>query len=107
LPGPYLVVADAAGEVAACGGYAVHSAAAQASFCWGMVRRDRHGLGLGRRLAEARLSLIRGDGRVNRVRLDTGQHTLGFYQRLGFRLESVRPDGYGPGMDRYDMLLKL
>lgn len=78
-----------------------------ARFCWGMVRLDCHGQGLGRSLAEARLALIRDDPQVRRVRLDTSQHTLSFFQRFGFRLESVHPDGYGPGLDRCEMLLEL
>lgn len=103
LPGPYLVLEDASGRVVACGGYAVEAGAAQASFCWGMVEQPRHGQGLGRRLALARLHLIRQDPRVQRVRLDTSQHTTGFYERLGFAVTGVQRDGYQLGLHRCEM----
>lgn len=41
------------------------------------------------------------------VELDTSQHTRGFYERVGFRVERVVPDGYAPGLDRCDMCLAL
>jgi ribosomal protein S18 acetylase RimI-like enzyme len=103
LPGPYLVLEDPGGQVVACGGFAVEAGTAQASFCWGMVEQPRHGQGLGRRLALERLQLIRQDPRVQRVRLDTSQHTAGFYERLGFAVTEVRRDGYQPGLHRCEM----
>jgi ribosomal protein S18 acetylase RimI-like enzyme len=103
LPGPFLVLEDAAGQVVACGGYAVEAEQGCASFCWGMVQRSRHGQGLGRRLSLARLEGIRRDPRVRRVRLDTSQHTTGFYERLGFAVTDIQRDGYQPGMHRCEM----
>jgi hypothetical protein len=31
------------------------------------------------------------------------QHTVGFYERLGFRTVRIDPEGYGPGLDRCEM----
>lgn len=107
LPGQYLVVEDDAGRVLGCGGYAVRPGTATADLCWGMVRRERHGTGLGRLLLEARLERARADAPLEVVALDTSQHTLGFYERRGFRTERVTPDGYAPGLDRCDMRLFL
>lgn len=107
VPGPYFVIEDADGDIRACGGWAPDAAGRVASFCWGMVRSDSHGKGLGRRLTEARLDSIRAQAGISRVRLDTSQLTRGFYAGLGFRLLSVEPDGYEPGMDRCEMELEL
>lgn len=107
LPGPYLVIEDDDGVVLGCGGYAVVPETRTADFCWGMVRQDRHGTGLGRLLADARLDGIRADAAVEAVALNTSQHTRGFYERRGFRTELVTPDGFAPGLDRYDMRLVL
>ncbi|MFW6079187.1 MAG: GNAT family N-acetyltransferase [Gemmatimonadota bacterium] len=107
LPGPYLVLEDAAGRVVACGGYAVAPGTATADLCWGMVLRELQGTGLGRRLTEARLARIRRDGVARAVALRTSQHTRGFYERLGFATERVVPDGVAPGLDRCEMRLEL
>ena len=107
LPGPYLVLADPAGAVVGCGGWAVEEGALHADLCWGMVHRDRHGEGLGRRLAEARIDAVRESGGVASVRLHTSQHTTGFYERLGFELAGVEDDGYAPGLHRCDLRLEL
>lgn len=47
------------------------------------------------------------DAGVGRVKLNTSQHTQGFYARFGFETEAVTPDGYAPGIDRWDMVLTL
>lgn len=107
LPGPYVVVEDGAREIVACGGYALEPGTATVSLCWGMVRRDRHRTGLGRLLLDARLDRIRSDALIGAVKLDTTQHSHRFFERWGFRTQRVLLDGYGPGMDRYDMRLDL
>jgi GNAT superfamily N-acetyltransferase len=107
LPGPYLVIVDEAGAVVGCGGHAVTPGTRCTYLCWGMVRRDLHGTGLGRLLFDARLDAIRADPGVDEVALDTSQHTRGFYEKRGFVTESVLRDGYAPGLDRCDMRLTL
>lgn len=92
--------------VVACGGVALGVDGRTAGLCWGMVARDRHRAGLGRALTEARLAVARALG-ATQVRLDTSQHAQGFYTRQGFVVERVTADGYGPGLDRWDMILRL
>ncbi|HEU4753468.1 MAG TPA: GNAT family N-acetyltransferase [Armatimonadota bacterium] len=106
VPGRYLVVEEAR-EVVACGGLAPSRAPGEARMCWGMVRRDRHLRGIGRILLLARLALACRDAAFTSISLDTSQHTFRFYERFGFFTLSVAPDGYGPGMDRYEMRLDL
>ncbi|MEK9212812.1 GNAT family N-acetyltransferase [Sphingomonas sp. 2378] len=63
-----------------------------------------HRQGLGRLLTQARLHTAAEMPGVAQVHLDTSQHSEGFYARLGFQTERVTVDGYGPGLDRYDMV---
>lgn len=77
-----------------------------AHFCWGMVDRTRHRQGIGTTLVRVRLHRAAQAG-VREVRLDTSQHSRAFYERLGFQAGSVMADGYGPGLDRCDMVLTL
>jgi N-acetylglutamate synthase-like GNAT family acetyltransferase len=106
LPGPYYVM-EAEGSIVACGGYAIVADESRADLCWGMVRGDLHGVGMGRLLTEYRIDAARHVARVGHVCLNTSQHTQGFYERLGFTTESVTKDGFSPGLDRCDMRLHL
>lgn len=95
------------GRIVACGGHALGKHGVSAEFCWGMVAPDLHGRGLGRRLTEARLQAARALPAIRCIRLDTSQHTQGFYARFGFRTERIVPDGYDVGLDRWEMILDL
>lgn len=102
----YLVVEDEAGTVVACGGIAFAETANVATLCWGLVRNDLHRTGLGTLLVQTRLAMARAR-RVDEVLLDTSQHTTAFFARFGFRITSTTTDGYGPGLHRHDMALRL
>lgn len=95
------------GSVVACGGHAVIDDGTTADLCWGMVDRAHHGTGLGSLLTVARIDAARALPGMLRVRLDTSQHTAGFYHRFGFVTDAVVLDGYGPGLDRHEMTLTL
>ena len=103
---PYLVI-ERSGRIVACGGHALEACGTVASLCWGMVAQDVHGQGLGRALTQARLDAIRAMPQVARVTMNTSQHTQQFYARFGFEPVKVTPDGFGPGIDQWDMVLQL
>jgi predicted GNAT family N-acyltransferase len=95
------------GRLVACGGFAIEDDGTTASLCWGMVDRKLHREGLGTALTKARLSAAAATPGITRVKLDTSQHTYAFYARFGFKVVKIMRDGYGPDLDRYDMLLAL
>ena len=105
-PHPYLVILRD-GRLVACGGHALDGDGTVAALCWGMVAQDVHGQGLGRALTQARLDAIRALPQVASVRMTTSQHTQGFYAAFGFETMKVTPNGFGPGIDQWDMLLTL
>ncbi len=89
-----------------CGG--IYVSGSVAGLCWGMVDNARHHQGLGTLLLRGRLEhLVRAYPEVREVRLDTSQHSQGFFSRFGFATTRVTPGGYAPGLDRYDMSLRL
>jgi len=104
LTAPYLVV-EHEGSIIACGGLEVQIPVNSAGLLWGRVRRDFHGRGFGRLLTLERLRKARELPEVQRVFIDTSQHTKGFYEKLCFTIVNITADGYEPGLDRYDMLL--
>ena len=108
LPGPYIVLTDASGVIVGCGGYAIaDDEPGRADLCWGMVRKEKHRRGYGRTLTHARIDAAKRDADVRVIALECSQHTTGFYERFGFRVTKVEPDGFGPGLDRCLMRLEV
>lgn len=97
---PYFVVIDH-GEIVACGGYGVENNVAILS--WGLVKRNRHRTGIGTTLLKYRLKSLFERNNGIPLRIDTSQHTQGFYQKFGFHPIEVVKDGYEKGMDKVYM----
>ncbi len=76
------------------------------SLCWGMVRGDLIGTGLGRKLTEFRIEASREKFGLLPLVISTSQHTEGFYEKLGFVTTEHAPDGFGPGIDTCRMRLE-
>jgi len=103
LPGPYLVMEDGAGAVIGCGGHAFEADGMTASLCWGMVRPERQGEGLGLKLLQARVEAAISDPRTRAIRLATTVPVSGFFERSGFTVVERTPDGFAPGLDSVEM----
>ncbi len=101
---PYYVVIDGISRMVACGGFLVENKVAELT--WGMADRSFHGRGIGLLLFKFRLEQIR-KARAIALKMDTSQHSLGFYLKLGFQIENKAADGYEPGLDRYDLWMDL
>ncbi len=101
------VLCDDDGTVVGCGGLGTRDEGRTAVLTWGMVRADRHGEGLGRTLALARLLRLTEMPQVTRVAVNTSDQTAGFFEKLGFQVTKVTPDGYRAGLDRYDLELPV
>ena len=99
----YMVMPEGEGVVA-CGGFYVPKEADEGRLAWGMVARAHHNKGYGTRLFEMRKEAILGDWPGCTVTLGTSQHTYPFYARMGMRVVHHVPKGYGPHLDRYDMV---
>ena len=102
-PGPYLVGRVDA-EVIAAGGYAEDASQPGIwMLCWGMVAAPLHRQGFGRALLHARLQALGALPDLREVRINTSQHTRGFFERFGFLVTEIEPDGFGPGLHRCAM----
>ncbi|MDG2286854.1 MAG: GNAT family N-acetyltransferase [Alphaproteobacteria bacterium] len=99
-----LIIEDRA---TACGGWSIYEDTVTAGLAWGMVRAEHHGHRHGTRLLAWRLGRIAQDPAIRRVVMDSSQHTIGFFEKFGFRVTTQQLDGYGPGLHRYDMVLEL
>ena len=97
---PYFVVIIN-GELVACGGYEKEDESVTLS--WGMVKRDLHGQGIGRKLFNYRLSRITKEYHGLSMQIDTSQHTKKFYEKCGFVAYKIEKDGYDLGLDKVYM----
>ncbi|MPY65186.1 GNAT family N-acetyltransferase [Deinococcus sp. SDU3-2] len=105
--GEYFVL-EHRGQVMACGGVWLdpQNSGRPAGLSWGMVARKAHRRGYGSALLQFRLKRLRALG-ATEIHLDTSQHSAPFFARSGFREVRRVPDGYGPGLDRVDMVARL
>jgi predicted GNAT family N-acyltransferase len=93
-------------EVVGAGGIAFNDIdSPTVSLCWGMVREDFLGTGLGKELTRFRIELARDKYPGLPITIGTSQHTRGFYEKFGFRLVQHTPNGFGPGIDNCRMRL--
>ena len=98
----YVVETD--GEVVAAGGIGLNERQPPTvSLCWGMVRKDHRGTGIGKALTQFRIDLARERYSGVPLSISTSQHTRGFYEKFGFKLIRHQVDGFGPGIDICDM----
>ena len=93
LPCPYLVLSSAGDGVIAAGGYYVTEEADVGALAWGVVTRAWQRRGVGAELLQLRLARLRASG-VNTVRVRTSPRSQHFFERSGFRLVQVVPQGF-------------
>ena len=55
-------------------------------------------------MTEYRLKKIEKEFPATNIILNTSQHTFKFYKKFGFEVVKIKKDGYGEGLDRYDMI---
>lgn len=101
--GNYFYVAKVEGQMVGCAGFYILKYKATANMMWGMIDRKEHGKGYGKSLFQFRVEEIRRSFPEHRITLDTSQHTFRFFEKLGFKIVKITPNGYGEGLDRYDM----
>ena len=92
-------------NIVACGGYALNEIKTKAGLCWGLVHRKYHKQGYGSRSLKYRLNHIMTNYPGIEIHLDTSQHTHQFFEKFGFITEKITKNGYGEGLDKYDMTL--
>lgn len=101
------------GQVIGCGGHATDLIPAsdrsepELRMTWGLLHRQEHGRGLGDWLFLARLVHGAKTTGVARASLGTTPRVAPFFERFGFRRIAYRPDGWGPGLHRLDLILGL
>ena len=96
-----------ANDLVACGGYGFNKTKTNAALSWGLVHRKHHNKGYGTYLIKYRLNQIKKYHSDIKICLDTSQYTHQFFEKFGFKINKIAKNGYGEGLDKYDMVLKL
>jgi [ribosomal protein S18]-alanine N-acetyltransferase len=78
-----------------------------ARLSWDLVHPDYQGQGIGRELALHRLAKLRSLPFMQWVQVRASQLVYPFYQKLGFVLEKVEKDFWAPGIDLYQLNMRL
>lgn len=102
FPHDYFIV-DIGNQIVGSGGFALNRDEQTVSLCWGMIRSDHLGTGLGKKLTEYRIVRIGERYPETPIVISTSQHTQGFYEKFGFVLTRHQPSGFGPGIDICEM----
>ena len=92
-------------NLVACGGYGINDSQTKAGLSWGLVDKKHHSQGIGSYLLRFRIENIKKKYPSVNIHLDTSQHTYKFFERFGFKVRKISKDGYGEGLDMYDMIL--
>ncbi|WP_083572309.1 GNAT family N-acetyltransferase [Flavobacterium johnsoniae] len=97
----YVIMED--NRAVGCGGIFLDKKTDEAGLSWGMVHNAYHLKGIGKILTEYRINLLKKLYPSKTYKIDTSQHTAGFYEKKGFRTVTIIPDGFGKGIDQYVM----
>ena len=92
-------------NLVACGGYEINDSQTKAGLSWGLVHRKHHSQGIGSYLLGYRIGSIKKKYPSVNIYLDTSQHTYKFFEKFGFVVRKISKNGYGDGLDMYDMIL--
>jgi GNAT superfamily N-acetyltransferase len=103
----YYEVALLGDEIVGCAGYYIVSGESVARMAWGMVHKDYHKQGIGSAHLKHRIQLMQNLFPGYTIDLGTSQLTYAFYERHGFVVTQFFANGYGEGIDRYEMVLQL
>jgi hypothetical protein len=106
-PYSYFVVRNAGEKTIACGGIKLELSNQLAKLRWDMVAFELHHQSIGTFLTLSRLYRICQFPEIRIVSLHTSQYSYLFYEKMGFVVQHIIPDGILPGMDEYFMKLNL
>ncbi len=100
-------VVEVEGGVVGAGGIALNEDVdpQTVSLCWGMIREDHLGTGLGKALTAFRIETAQEKYPGLTITIGTSQHTEGFYHKFGFVTVEHTVNGYGSGIDMCRMRL--
>ncbi len=100
----YFVLEIPSSGIVGCGGFYIEKNKNEARLAWGMIHADFHHQGYGTAIYNYRKEIIKSEWPNHVMVLGTSQHTYSFYEKMGMTITSIIKAGYGPDLDKYDMV---
>ena len=94
-------------KVIGCAGFYVLADEKRAHFTWGMVDGSLHNKGFGKLLFQYRVDRVKELYPGFTITLGTSQYTFNYFEKLGMKVESITPNGFGNNYDKYFMSLTV
>ena len=101
----HFYVLEDADKIIGCAGFYMMKDENKAQLNWGMVHNDYHYKGFGKVLFDYRVNKIKEMAPGRQIALWTSQYTYKFYEKFGMKVESMAPNGFDFGYDKYVMYL--
>lgn len=76
-----------------------------ASLSWDFTAPDYQNKGIGKKLLDYRIAILRNTPGIDRIMVRTSQLAYRFYEKNGFKLKDVKKDYWAKGFALYDMEL--
>ncbi len=97
----YVVVYDK--KIIGCGGFGEKDNNRIISLAWGLIHKEYHKKGFGKKLLLHRIEQIERLKPGIPIIIDTTQYSFKFFEKYGFFTTKITNDYYTIGMHRYDM----
>lgn len=101
----YFFVLESDSVIIGCAGFYILDGEKRAHLTWGMLDAAYHNKGYGKLLFHHRVRKITELYPDYKITLGTSQYTFRFFEKLGMKVESITPNGYGNNFDKYFMSL--
>jgi len=101
----YFII-ESQGKVIGGGGYAYENIKT-ARICWLFIDPNYHGLGLGKKLVNHCVKILKIDRKLSVIEVETSNLTYKFYEKLNFKIEYIKKDYWPNNDDLYFMKIDL
>ena len=101
----YFII-ESEGKILGAAGYAYENKQT-ANICWVFVDPDNHNIGLGTKLVNHCIDILKRDNQLNIIQLETSNLTYKFYEKLNFKIQYIKKEYWPNNDDLYFMNMDL
>jgi ribosomal-protein-alanine N-acetyltransferase len=94
-------------EIIGAGGINFENDYTVGKISWDFIHPKYQKLGIGRKLLQHRLDILKSMKSIETISVRTSQLTFKFYEKNGFILTEIKKDFWAKGFDMYKMIYKL